>query len=99
MKLLEGIEKREWWIKQQADGVYEGKLYSTCFDQPVNGTIKVIDSAYVEKLEAMLKLAVEQRDFIYKCWENDDIKHWYGSAREFTLKDNAELRAIAEEKR
>lgn len=45
---------REFWVKQVADGISEGKLYSTCFDQPVLRSIHVIEISALAEAEARI---------------------------------------------
>lgn len=44
-----------------------------------------------EFLMPVLMKALEQRDFTYKCWGNDDIESWRGTPEEFKNEDNKEL--------
>lgn len=57
---------------------------SSAFDQAVNILMPVI-----EKL-------VEQRNYIYKCYQNDDIKCWSGTDSEFIKEDNQEILKLLE---
>lgn len=90
MKLLEGIEKREWWL--------ESNVRNTCLAEVIDfekpGYIHVIDAAYVEKLERMLAKAIEQRNsFIVQRDDKVDLLN-----AEIISQLDAELRAIAEGK-
>lgn len=60
----------------------------------VNGTEVILATDYdaeIAKLNRVIEKLREQRNFIYKCYENDDIQDWSGTAREFIKEDDAEL--------
>lgn len=52
----------------------------------------------ITKLISALKRCREQRNFIYKSWEDDSIKDWDGNMRIFTNEDDQELTDILEGK-
>ncbi len=97
MKLLKGIETREWWIESAyyCPEKNAGWKFYRAWDGPTEILMSnfelhhAIDATYVKRLERMLEKAIEQRD------------RWLANSSSDMIEAsimNDELRAIAEEK-
>lgn len=110
MKLLEGIEKREWWIFEtnflyrmfDTKGEVEECIQTWKKTWPANvpdqefRNLHVIDSAYVERLERMLAKAVEHCEELLFLHDAEMKKVLNVNREKLAQIYNAELRAIAE---